>query len=223
MFFADTAARAEHAGARVFVRHDEKLRGKGYALAHAFERLVSDNDAIVVVDTADSLVFRLLYNNLRQAYEPALEALAPLVSTRAPRGSAEDSVTDASAQAPRTPDTAGNTTDKVENHTAHTNLTLLLIEDDPSIREVTAIGLRAAGFEVDTAPDGVAGVEKWRKAQPDLVIWPENSLDRDVRTDDGQELLVREQRVRGATGAESLRRQKALEPGSRLNTTAASA
>lgn len=33
----------------------------------------------VVVDTADSLVFRLLYNNLRQAYEPALEALAPLL------------------------------------------------------------------------------------------------------------------------------------------------
>ena len=47
---------------------------------------------------------------------------------------------------------------------------ILLIEDDPSIREVTAIGLRAAGFEVDTAPDGVAGVEKWRKAQPDLVL-----------------------------------------------------
>jgi two-component system, OmpR family, response regulator MtrA len=47
---------------------------------------------------------------------------------------------------------------------------ILLIEDDPSIREVTAIGLRAAGFEVDTAPDGVAGLERWRKAQPDLVL-----------------------------------------------------
>jgi two-component system response regulator MtrA len=47
---------------------------------------------------------------------------------------------------------------------------ILLIEDDPSIREVTAIGLRAAGFEVDTAPDGVTGLEKWRKAQPDLVL-----------------------------------------------------
>ena len=47
---------------------------------------------------------------------------------------------------------------------------ILLIEDDPSIREVTAIGLRNAGFEVDTAPDGSAGLEKWRRAQPDLVL-----------------------------------------------------
>jgi two-component system response regulator MtrA len=47
---------------------------------------------------------------------------------------------------------------------------ILLIEDDPSIREVTAIGLRAAGFDVDTAPDGVAGLEKWRRGQPDLVL-----------------------------------------------------
>jgi two-component system, OmpR family, response regulator MtrA len=35
---------------------------------------------------------------------------------------------------------------------------ILLVEDDPSIREVTAIGLRNAGFEVDTAPDGAAGL-----------------------------------------------------------------
>jgi two-component system response regulator MtrA len=47
---------------------------------------------------------------------------------------------------------------------------ILLVEDDPSIREVTAIGLRAAGFDVDTAADGVAGLERWRKASPDLVL-----------------------------------------------------
>jgi two-component system, OmpR family, response regulator MtrA len=47
---------------------------------------------------------------------------------------------------------------------------ILLVEDDPSIREVTAIGLRNAGFEVDTAPDGAAGLEKWRRARPDLVL-----------------------------------------------------
>ena len=47
---------------------------------------------------------------------------------------------------------------------------ILLVEDDPSIREVTAIGLRSAGFEVDTAPDGVAGLEAWRRLQPDLVL-----------------------------------------------------
>lgn len=32
-----------------------------------------------VVDLADSIVFRLMFNNLRQAYEPAMEALAPLL------------------------------------------------------------------------------------------------------------------------------------------------
>jgi two-component system response regulator MtrA len=47
---------------------------------------------------------------------------------------------------------------------------ILLIEDDPSIREVTAIGLRSAGFEVDTAPDGLSGLEKYRRTQPDLVL-----------------------------------------------------
>jgi two-component system response regulator MtrA len=47
---------------------------------------------------------------------------------------------------------------------------LLLVEDDPSIREVTAIGLRAAGFEVDVAPDGVAGLERWRRGGHDLVL-----------------------------------------------------
>jgi two-component system response regulator MtrA len=47
---------------------------------------------------------------------------------------------------------------------------ILLVEDDPSIREVTAIGLRAAGFEVDTAADGAAGLERWRQGLPDLVL-----------------------------------------------------
>ena len=47
---------------------------------------------------------------------------------------------------------------------------ILLVEDDPSIREVTAIGLRSAGFEVDTASDGAAGLEAWRQAPPDLVL-----------------------------------------------------
>jgi len=32
-----------------------------------------------VVDLADSIVFRLMFNSLREAYEPAIEALAPLL------------------------------------------------------------------------------------------------------------------------------------------------
>jgi two-component system, OmpR family, response regulator MtrA len=47
---------------------------------------------------------------------------------------------------------------------------ILLVEDDPSIREVTALGLRAAGFTVATAADGVEGIERWRAESPDLVL-----------------------------------------------------
>jgi 1,2-diacylglycerol 3-beta-glucosyltransferase len=64
-----TAARAEEAGARVLVRHDEDRRGKGYALEYAFERLASEVDAIVVVD-ADTLVSK----NLLHAFAARIEA-----------------------------------------------------------------------------------------------------------------------------------------------------
>jgi two-component system response regulator MtrA len=47
---------------------------------------------------------------------------------------------------------------------------ILLIEDDPSIREVTAIGLTGAGFTVATAPDGVTGLERFRAESFDLVL-----------------------------------------------------
>jgi two-component system response regulator MtrA len=47
---------------------------------------------------------------------------------------------------------------------------ILLIEDDPSIREVTAIGLTGAGFTVATAADGVAGLERFRTEPYDLVL-----------------------------------------------------
>jgi two-component system response regulator MtrA len=47
---------------------------------------------------------------------------------------------------------------------------ILLVEDDPSIREVTALGLRNAGFEVSTAADGPAGLEQFRALEPDLVL-----------------------------------------------------
>ena len=48
--------------------------------------------------------------------------------------------------------------------------TILLVEDDPSIREVTAIGLRNAGFTVETADDGRAGLERFEAANVDLVL-----------------------------------------------------
>ena len=47
---------------------------------------------------------------------------------------------------------------------------ILLVEDDASIREITTLGLRAAGFEVETAADGAEGLERWRRERPDLVL-----------------------------------------------------
>jgi two-component system response regulator MtrA len=47
---------------------------------------------------------------------------------------------------------------------------ILLVEDDPSIREVTALGLHAAGFEVTSAADGAEGLDRWRADAPDLVL-----------------------------------------------------
>ena len=47
---------------------------------------------------------------------------------------------------------------------------ILLVEDDPSIREVTAIGLEHAGFTVETAADGVAGLDAFTAGSFDLVL-----------------------------------------------------
>jgi two-component system response regulator MtrA len=47
---------------------------------------------------------------------------------------------------------------------------ILLVEDDPSIREVTAIGLTAAGFAVTTAVDGVEGLERFRADPFELIL-----------------------------------------------------
>ena len=48
--------------------------------------------------------------------------------------------------------------------------TILLVEDDPSIREVTAIGLRNAGFTMETASDGRAGLDRFLAGGIDLVL-----------------------------------------------------
>ena len=47
---------------------------------------------------------------------------------------------------------------------------ILLVEDDPSIREVTAIGLEHAGFTIETAEDGVAGLDRFTAGSFDLVL-----------------------------------------------------
>jgi GntR family transcriptional regulator, transcriptional repressor for pyruvate dehydrogenase complex len=61
------------------------------ALTDAVDALAATDDDVerqvhalaywdVVVDGADSLAFRLMFNSLRAAYEPALEALAPVMA-----------------------------------------------------------------------------------------------------------------------------------------------
>ncbi|MER7458753.1 response regulator transcription factor [Micromonospora sp. NPDC126480] len=47
---------------------------------------------------------------------------------------------------------------------------VLVVEDDASIREVTALGLRRAGFRVDTAMDGRSGLAAWRARPVDLIV-----------------------------------------------------
>lgn len=64
-----------------------------------------------VVDAADSLVFRLMFNGLRAAYEPTLEALAPLLSEEVGQIEAYRLLT--SAIAAGDPDTARAAADRL--------------------------------------------------------------------------------------------------------------
>ena len=50
------------------------------------------------------------------------------------------------------------------------NERVLLVEDDPSIREVAALGLTNAGFRVTTAPDGREALAQFRNAPFELVV-----------------------------------------------------
>lgn len=47
---------------------------------------------------------------------------------------------------------------------------ILVVEDDPSIRELTERGLRMAGFDVVTAASGDEGLERFRADRPDAVV-----------------------------------------------------
>jgi two-component system response regulator MtrA len=47
---------------------------------------------------------------------------------------------------------------------------ILLVEDDPSIRELTERGLHGAGFDVLVAASGDEGLERFRMEHPDLVV-----------------------------------------------------
>ncbi|MFN0242937.1 MAG: glycosyltransferase family 2 protein [Planctomycetota bacterium] len=85
-----TADVARAAGAEVIVRRDETRRGKGFALEHAFERLLEERTDVVVVIDADSLVdtgmLRAVRNAVRagcQAVQMRYEVANPEASVRA--------------------------------------------------------------------------------------------------------------------------------------------
>ena len=48
--------------------------------------------------------------------------------------------------------------------------TILIIDDDPGIREMLGIHLRNAGYQVRSAKDGIEGGHAILKSRPDLVI-----------------------------------------------------
>ncbi len=54
--------------------------------------------------------------------------------------------------------------------TAIPEASLLVVEDEPNIRELLATSLRFAGFEVTTAADGQSALESASEHNPDLVV-----------------------------------------------------
>lgn len=47
---------------------------------------------------------------------------------------------------------------------------VLLVEDEPGLLEILALNLRAAGYQVETARDGLAAWQRFEAAPPDVVV-----------------------------------------------------
>jgi len=59
---------------------------------------------------------------------------------------------------------------KTQDPGPKTNKKILIIDDEPQLVESIAVRLKASGYAVSTAPDGVSGINKFKEAEPDLVI-----------------------------------------------------
>lgn len=70
-----TAEKAEAAGARVLIRHDEKLRGKGYALDFVFNTLLPEGYQGFLVVDADSSVSSNLMEEVGRAFRAGADAV----------------------------------------------------------------------------------------------------------------------------------------------------
>jgi CheY-like chemotaxis protein len=100
------------------------------------------------------------------------------------------------------------------------NPPILVIDDDPTIRDLVAAALTAADFDVLTAADGPSGIELAQSAQPALIL-----LDMMMPGMDGistcerlkQDPSTRDIPVVGMTGAEDLKlRERAFRAGAEL-------
>jgi DNA-binding response OmpR family regulator len=67
---------------------------------------------------------------------------------------------------------------------------VLVVEDDPTVLEVTSSYLASAGFAVSTAEDGFAALEAVERGRPDLIV-----LDRMLPGIDGAEVCRRIRRT----------------------------
>lgn len=81
---------AKAAGTSATPEDDERFLGAARAVADGADDLARQRAATAfwdaAVDRGGSIVFRLLYNQLRAAYEPALEALAGVLAPETDRG-----------------------------------------------------------------------------------------------------------------------------------------
>ena len=50
------------------------------------------------------------------------------------------------------------------------SITILLVEDDPSVRELLKVLLEVEGYDIVEASDGLEGLEKAGELRPDLMI-----------------------------------------------------
>ncbi len=48
--------------------------------------------------------------------------------------------------------------------------TILVVDDDPDIRELIGFNLHQAGFRIETAENGATGIKKALRLQPDLIL-----------------------------------------------------
>jgi len=47
---------------------------------------------------------------------------------------------------------------------------ILIVDDEPFLREIVAAQLKAEGYDIIQATDGLEGLEKAKKENPDLII-----------------------------------------------------